>query len=79
MLYLHYYTDDIKNSQPSELFDASSGIKFPGKRERINDAKAGKKEKVADGGKKEKGIIKGFLGSLKTWMSDDHDDFVKSN
>ena len=45
MLYLHYYTDDIKNSQPSELFDASSGIKIPGKRERINDAKAGKKEK----------------------------------
>jgi len=47
--------------------------------ESTNNPKAGKKEKVADGGKKEKGIIKGFLGSLKTWMSDDHDDFVKSN
>jgi cell division protein FtsA len=39
-----------------------------------NNPKPKKQEKVVDGDKKP-GFIKGFLGSVKNWMSDDHDDF----
>ena len=46
--------------------------------ESTNNPKPGKKEKVVDSEKKEKGIFKGLFGSLKTWLNDDHDDY-KSN
>jgi cell division ATPase FtsA len=44
--------------------------------ESSNTPKSKSKEKVVDGVKvKQDGFIKGFFGSFKNWMSDDHDDF----
>jgi FkbM family methyltransferase len=71
---INFLKIDVEGSE----LDVLKGFEDMTPTESTNNPKPGKKEKVVDGEKKEKGIFKGLFGSLKTWLNDDHDDY-KSN